>query len=82
MPDLERYSRGWEMVDNVPAIGTDIERDRHGAAAGRLHQMRPDLGRLAAEIMQIGSSIAAGGDAWRRVRRDDIMPQNRRGEIP
>ena len=58
MPDLERYSRGWGMVDNVPAIGTDIERDRHGAAAGRLHQMRPDLGRLAAEIMQIGSSIA------------------------
>jgi hypothetical protein len=45
------------MVDNVPAIGTDIERDRHGPAAGRLHQMRPDLGRLAAEIMQIGSSL-------------------------
>jgi hypothetical protein len=45
-------------VDDVQAIGIDFQRDRHGSAVEWLHQMRPDLGRLAAEILQIGSPVA------------------------
>jgi hypothetical protein len=58
MPDLGRYNRPlWEWVDDVPAIGIDFQRDRHGSAVEWLHQMRPDLGRLAAEILQIGPFV-------------------------
>jgi hypothetical protein len=46
------------VVDDVQAIGIDFQRNRPGPSAERLYQMRPDLGRLAAEILQIGSFIA------------------------
>jgi hypothetical protein len=45
-------------VDDVQAIGIDFQRNRPGPSAERLYQMRPDLGRLAAEILQIGSFVA------------------------
>jgi hypothetical protein len=46
------------MVDHVQAFGIDFQRHRLGPSAKRLYQMRPDLGRLAAEILQIGSFVA------------------------
>jgi hypothetical protein len=58
MPDLGRYNRAlWEWVDDVQAIGIDFQRDRLGSAIERLHQMRSDLGRLAAEILQVGQFV-------------------------
>jgi hypothetical protein len=47
-------------VDDVQAIGNDIERGRLGPRRQRLHQMRSDLGRLDAEILQVGSFLAQG----------------------
>ncbi len=62
MPDFGPYKHRAVgtvgVVDDVQAIGTDYERNRARPVAERLHQMRPDLGRLAAEILQIGSSVA------------------------
>jgi hypothetical protein len=58
MPDLGRYNRAlWEWVDDVQAIGIDFQRDRSGSAVEWLHQMRSDLGRLAAEILQVGQFV-------------------------
>jgi hypothetical protein len=48
----------WELGDGVAAIGIDFQRCRHGPRAERLHQMRSDLGRLDAEILQVGPFLA------------------------
>jgi hypothetical protein len=47
-----------ECVDHVQAIGTDFQRCRFRPAPQWLHQMRSDLGRLAAEILQVGPFLA------------------------
>src|SRR5471032_269712 len=46
----------------VQAFGHCFQRDRLGPAARWLHQMRPDLGRLAAiaESLQVGPSLGSG----------------------
>jgi hypothetical protein len=46
------------VVDDVQAFGIDFQRDCRGPAAEWLHQMRSDLGRLAAEILQVGPFLA------------------------
>jgi len=42
-PDFGPYNRV-RVVDNVQAIGTDLQRDCDGPSAQRLYQMRTDLG--------------------------------------
>src|SRR4051794_7745775 len=61
MPDFARYDAmlgsGWYDVASVcPRVFAGGARP----GAGRLHQMRPDLGRLAAraEIVQVGPALA------------------------
>jgi hypothetical protein len=58
-------------MDHVQAIGTDFERGRDGPCPRWLHQMRPNLGRLAAvaEILQVGPflgrrTVMFGDAAW------------------
>jgi hypothetical protein len=45
-------------VDDVQAFSNDFQRGRHGARGQWMHQMRPDLGRLDAEILQVGPFLA------------------------
>ena len=49
----------------------DFRRDRFGIADERLHQMRTDLGRLDAEILQVGQLVAS-----RRVRLVSSSPRS------
>jgi hypothetical protein len=61
MPDLRRYARGFGgRISHVQAMGVDFERGRDGRCAQWLHQVRADLGRLAAiaEVLQIGSLLS------------------------
>ena len=61
MPDFARYDAMLgERVDDVASMCPDILPDRAWSGAERLHQVRPDLGRLAprAEIVPIGSALA------------------------
>src|SRR5258706_8144944 len=52
--------REWGVARHVQAIDTDFQCDRAGPRPQWLHQMRSDLGRLAAiaEILQVGPSLA------------------------
>ena len=59
MPDLGPYDEGvGSRVDDVQAFSNDFWRGRHGARGQWMHQMRPDLGRLDAEILQVGPFLA------------------------
>jgi hypothetical protein len=81
MPELGAYNCGRGVVDDVAAIGTDFERDRHGPSAEWLQQMRPDLGRLAAEILQVGPFVARRGMLG-AANGDGILPEEDTGSIP
>src|ERR1700678_4389515 len=52
----------------VQAVGTDPRRRRHGSCGEWVHEMRSNLGRLAAvaEVLQVGWLLALAGHAWRR----------------
>jgi hypothetical protein len=56
-----------DQVDDVQAIGIDFQRGRLGPRRQRLHQMRPDLGRLDAEILQIRPFLGHGLEKWKPV---------------
>jgi hypothetical protein len=69
------------VVDDVQAFGIDFQRDRHGPATEWLHQMRSDLGRLAAEILQIGQFVARR--AWLAAQMAMVYCQEENtGSIP
>jgi hypothetical protein len=76
MPDLGRYKGVGEWVDDVPAFGTDFQRDCDGSCTQWLHQMWSDLGRLAAfaEILQVGRILAPSADMLGVEVRDGILP--------
>src|SRR6185437_4854823 len=78
---IRQLARGSSFPDVSPACLV-VLRDRRWARTQRLHQVRPDLGRLVSvpEIMQIRPSLsecrpaaAPSLDAWLSRERDDML---------
>src|ERR1700735_57186 len=60
MPRLGRYGAACGVGYHVQAFDTDPRRRRRGSCAEWVHEMRSDLGRLAAfaEFLQVGRVLA------------------------